>query len=167
VRICTKDWIEPRVDDAPLGRAQLVEKRLRHVERAGEVDRHDVLPVLGDGVQIGSDGVAPRDAGIVDQDRSGPEPGGDLAGDGAAGFGVGDVEREGHRLEAFAGNLGGGLFRRLSIDVENGKAGALARKANRDGAADAGARAGDGGDVGGEEVGHGRFRARSRILRKG
>ena len=76
-------------------------------------------------------------------------------GDGAAGFGVGDVEREGHRLEAFGVDLGGGLFRRLGVDVEHGEAGALARKAERDGAADAGARAGDGGDVGGEEVGHG------------
>ena len=47
------------------------------------------------------------------------------------------------------------FLRRLGVDVEHGEAGALARKAQRDGAADAGARAGDGGDVGGEEGRHG------------
>ena len=102
------------IDDAPLGLAQLVEKRLRHVEDAVEVDADDVLPVLGDDFGLGGDGVAPRDAGIVDQDRNGPDFGGDLRGHGAAGRAVGDVEREGLSPCRPAFDLGGGLSPRSS-----------------------------------------------------
>ena len=80
---------------------------------------------------------------------------GDLRRHGAAGGAVGDVEREGFRLAAGGGDVGGGLCRRLAVDVERGDARALAGEAWRDGAADAGAGAGDGGDVVLQQPGHG------------
>ena len=75
-------------------------ERLRHVEDAVEVDRDHRLPVLGDGVRVGREGVAAGDAGIVDEDRDLAELLGDLRRHGAAGGAVGDVEREGLRLAA-------------------------------------------------------------------
>ena len=96
---------------------------------------------------IAGKGIAPDDAGIVDQDRDRADFRGDLRGDGAAGHPIGDVKSEGLRLAAGVADRRRRLGGRLAIDVEHGKLRALARIAERDGAADPGARAGDDGDV--------------------
>ena len=46
--------------------AQLLQKSVRHVEHAVEVDGHDVLPVLDHRFAVRGEGVAAVDAGIVD-----------------------------------------------------------------------------------------------------
>ena len=72
------------IDDPPLGRADLVEEGMRDVEHV-EVDRQDVVPVLGHGCGVAGDRIAPVDAGIVDQDRYVAALG-DLGGGGPAGL---------------------------------------------------------------------------------
>jgi hypothetical protein len=57
------------VDDPAPGRAELFQKGMCHVEHAMKVDRHDILLVLDHGLGIRGEGLAPVDAGIVDQDR--------------------------------------------------------------------------------------------------
>ena len=130
------------------------EKGVRHVEHAIEIDRHDVLPVLDDGVRIGSEGVAAIDAGIVDEDRDLADLACDLGGGDAAGGSVGDVEREVLRLAAGFADVRGRCRGRLAIDVQHGDLRALAGIAKRDGAADAGACAGDDRDVILQKSGH-------------
>src|SRR5579871_3799077 len=53
------------VDDAALAGPQRIEEGVGDVEDAVEVDRHDILPVLQDGIGIGGETVAAVDAGIV------------------------------------------------------------------------------------------------------
>ena len=77
-----------------------------------------------------------------------------LRGDRAAGRPVGHVEREGCALPPASRICCGGLGRRLAVDVEHGDLRALARIAERDRAADAGASAGDRRDVVFEKPGH-------------
>ena len=139
------------IDDAALAGAQRLEEGVGDVEHAVDIDRHDVLPVLQHGSGIGGEGVAAVDAGIVDEDRDLPDLVRDLLCDGDAVLAFGDVELEAFRLAAgvadFLRGLGGGLL----VDVEQHHARALVRIAGRDGAADAGAGAGDDGDVIGEQ----------------
>ena len=70
-----------------------------------------------------------------------------FCGDRRAVLALGDVEGVARRLAAGGLDLGGGLGRRFAVDVEHDHLRALARIAQRDGAADAGPGAGDGGDV--------------------
>src|SRR3954447_10216050 len=56
------------IDDAALVRAKRAEKGVRDVEHAGEVDRNHILPVLDHRLRGARHAVAPRDAGIVDED---------------------------------------------------------------------------------------------------
>ncbi len=142
------------VDDPPLGCAQRVKKRMRHIEHAVEIDRHDVLPVLDDGVRIGGESVAAVDAGIVDQDRNLADLAGDLCGDRAAGRPIGDVEREVLRLAAVRADIGCGFRGRFAVDVQHHHLRAFARITERDAAADAGASTGDDGDVVLQKPGH-------------
>ena len=55
----------------------------------------------------------------------------------------------------FGADRVGGFLGRLGVDVEHGQLRALACEPERDSVTDAGARAGDGGEVGSKEVGHG------------
>ena len=114
------------------------EKRVRDVEHAVEIDRHDVLPVLDHGVGIAGKAVAPVDAGIVDQDRDRADVACDLGRDGAASRPIGDVEGEMLRLAAGVAGIRRRLGGRLAIDVEHRDVGAFARIAERNGAADPG-----------------------------
>jgi hypothetical protein len=120
---------------------------VRHVEHAVEVDRHDVLPVLDHGAGLGGERVAAIDAGIVDQDRDVADLAGDSGRHDAAGVAVRDVECERMRLADAIEDLLGGLGCTVGIHVQHDHPGAFARIAERDGAADARACAGDGGDV--------------------
>ena len=129
---------------------------MRHVERAAEVDRHDVLPVLQHGIAVRGEGVAAVDAGIVDQDRDAPDLVGDLLGDRDAVIVAGDIEGKTVRLAAgfanFLGHFVGGLF----VEVEQHDMRAFARVTDRDGAADPGSRTSDDSDMMLEQ-GHGGF----------
>ena len=68
-------------------------------------------------------------------------------GDAAASLAVGDIEREMLRLAARGVDLLGGRARSRVIDVEHGHPCALAGKPERNRAPDAGAGAGDDGEV--------------------
>jgi hypothetical protein len=109
--------------------------------------RDDVLPVLYDGVRSAVKAVAAIDAGIVHQDRDVADFARDLRRHDAAGIAVGHVEREGLRLAAGVEDLLRGLRGGIRVDIEHHDARAFARIAGRDGASDAGARAGYGRDV--------------------
>ncbi len=141
----------------PLVARKALQERLGHVEDAGEVDGDDVLPVLDHGVGGAEHAVAPRDAGIVDQDRHRPDLLGDAPGDGDAILGLGDVERKTRRRPAGIADLLCRLFGGLAVDVEQHHLGALAGIAERNRAPDAGACAGDNRDVILEKAGHGYF----------
>jgi len=112
---------------------------MNDIEHAVEIDRHDVLPVLADDVGIGGEGVAPGNAGIVDEDRDLVGFCRDVRSDGAAGGAIGDVEPEVVRLAAGLDDVGGRCGRRLAIDISSNDLRALAGEAQRDGAADPGA----------------------------
>src|SRR5262249_56386548 len=51
------------IDDPALGRTQGIEERMRHVKHAVEIDCHDVLPILEDGIRIGGESVAAGECG--------------------------------------------------------------------------------------------------------
>jgi hypothetical protein len=104
----------------------------------------DRVPVLRDRRCIRAEGVAPRDAGIVDQDRDGADLALDLLRQRDAILASGHVERVAFRLAA---DLLCGFPRGFAVDVEGDDGGAFARVADGDGAADAGACAGNGSDV--------------------
>src|SRR5262249_12441561 len=57
------------IDDSPLGRAQLVEEGMRDVEHTIEIDRQNVVPILGDGCWFARERVAAIDACIIHEDR--------------------------------------------------------------------------------------------------
>ena len=135
------------IDDAALAGAQRAEERMRHVEHAGEVDRDDVFPILDHGRVLAEHAVAPRDAGIVDEDRDRPDLVGHLFRHRDAGVAVGDVEGKTFRSAAGIEDCLRRLAGRRLVDVEHHHAGALAGIAGRDGAADPGAGAGNDGDV--------------------
>jgi hypothetical protein len=120
---------------------------VRDVEQAIKIDRHDVLPILDHGVRLSGKGVAPVDAGIVDQDRDLADFARHFRRDVAARQPVGDVEREGLRPATVGVDVGYGLGRGLAVDIEDGKRRALARETERNGATDPRARAGDDRDV--------------------
>jgi hypothetical protein len=127
---------------------------MRDVEHAGEVDRDDILPVLDHGLGRTKHAAPPRDAGVVDEDRDRSDRVGDLLCHGGAGGAVGDIERKTVGGAARIENVLRGLVSCLFIDVEQHDPRALARKAERNRAPDAGAGASDDRDVGGQE-GHG------------
>jgi len=111
---------------------------MRDIESAVEIYRQDVLPILDHGLGIGGKGVAPVDAGIVDQDRDRADVACDLRRDCAASHPIGDIEDKMLRLAAGITDIRRRLRRRLAIDVEHRELRALARIAERDGAADSG-----------------------------
>ena len=138
----------------PLAARSALEKRVRHVEQAIEVHRHDVLPILDHRVRFSGKGVAPVDAGIVDQDRDRTDIARDLCRDVAASHPIRDVERKVLRLAAGATDIRRRLGRRLAVDVEHRDLRALARIAKRNRAADPGAGAGNDRDVVLQKPGH-------------
>ena len=111
---------------------------------------------LDHGLRRAEHAVAADDAGIVDEDRDLPDLVGDLLRHRDAVFAVGDVEREAFGLAAGVADFLRGLRRRLLVPVEQHDARALAGIAERDRAPDAGACAGDDGDLI-LEKGHGAF----------
>src|SRR5262245_55250006 len=127
---------------------------MRDVEYAVEIDRHDVLPVLDDGIRIAGEGIAPVDAGVVDEDRHLADIACDLRGGGAAGLAVRHVEFEMVRLTAGLADVGGRRGGRVAIDVERDDLRAFARISKSDGTADAGTRACDDSDVILQKPGH-------------
>ena len=131
---------------------------MRHIEDTREVDRDDVFPVADHGVRSAQHAVAANDAGIVDQDRDLPDLVGDLLCHRDAVFAVRDIEREAVGLAAGVADLLRGLSRRLLVPVEQNDARTFAGVADRDGASDAGACAGDDRDMI-LEKGHGRSSA--------
>jgi len=112
-----------------------------HVEDAGEVDRDDVFPILDYSFRRTKHAVAPRDAGIVDQDRDLSDLAGDLLGDGDAVRAPGHVERKTLRLAVGIANFPRRLGRRLLVRIKQHQSRALAGITERDRAADAGASA--------------------------
>ena len=108
-----------------------------YVHHAEEVDRHDVLPVLKEGVGIAGEGIAPVDAGVVHEDRHAAHFRFNFLCHGDAVVAAGDVEHVACRLAARGLDLGRGHGRRLAIDVEHDDLCALGRVSCRDGAADA------------------------------
>ena len=96
---------------------------------------------------VRGEGVAAVDAGIVDQDRDLPDLVGDLLGDRDAVIVAGDVERKAVRLAAGLANFLGHFFRGLFVEVEQHDLRAFTGVTDRDGAADAGGRTGDDGDM--------------------
>ena len=129
---------------------------MRHVENTREVDRDDVFPVVDHGLRRAQHAVAANDAGIVDEDRDLPDLVGDLSRHRDAVLAPGDVERKAFGTSAGVADFLRGFRRRLLVPVEQHDARALAGVADRDRAADAGACAGDDGDVI-LEKGHGAF----------
>jgi hypothetical protein len=125
------------VDDPAPGRAELFQKGMCHVEHAMEVDRHDVLPVLDHGLGIRGEGIAPVDAGIVDQDRDLAHLRADARSNLAAPVVLGHVEYEAARFAAGSCDGLGGFGRRVAIDVEDSNVCSLLRIAERDRSADA------------------------------
>ncbi len=131
----------------PFAGAQRLQQRMRDVEDAVEIDRHDVLPVLQHRIGIRGEGIAAVDAGIVDQDRDLTDLARDLLGDREAILALRHVERETLGFTAGTADLAGRVACGLGVDVEQHDARALTREAGRDRAADAGGGAGDDGDV--------------------
>src|SRR6185503_7903025 len=142
------------VDDAPLAGAQRRGESLRHVEDAVEVGRDHRLPVGGHGVSVGRERIAAGDAGIVHENGYPAELPGNLRRHRPAGGAVADVEGKGLRLAAGVADRLRRLGRRPAIYVERGHGRALARVAESDGAANAGARTGNDRNVVLEESGH-------------
>ena len=108
------------VDDAPLGRAQLLQKGVCHIEYAIEIHGQDVLPILHDRFRVSGEAVAAVDPGIVDQDRDGPGLCLNLSGDLAAVLTLGHIEPEGCGLAAADGDRFGRLARRVAVNVDRG-----------------------------------------------
>jgi hypothetical protein len=144
------------IDDASLAGAQGRQERVGHVEDASEVDRDDVFPVADHGLRRAKHAVAADDAGIVDEDRDLPDLVGDLFGHRDTVVTFGDVERKAVGRAAGAADFLRRLGGRLLLAVEQHDARAFAGIADRDRAPDAGACAGDDGDVI-VEKGHGAF----------
>jgi hypothetical protein len=112
------------------------------------------MPVGGHGVRIGRERIAASDAGIVYENGYLAELFGNLRRHCAACRAVADIECEGLRLAAGIADRLRGLGRRVGVNVERGHARALARVAEGDGAANAGAGAGDDRNVVLEKSGH-------------
>ncbi len=138
----------------PLAARKGAEKRMRDVEDAGEVDGDDVFPILHHGIGRAEHAVAPRDAGIVDQDRDLPDLFGDAFGDRDTVLAPGHIEHEAFRLAAGIANLLRRFGRGLFVLVEQGDLRAFAGVAQRDRATDAGGGTGDNSDMVSEK-GHG------------
>ena len=126
------------------------------VEDAGEVDGDDVFPILDHRLGRAQHAVAPRDAGIVDQDRDLADLFGDAFGDLDAVLAFCYVQHKAFGLSACLADLLRRRRRCCFIKVEQRHLRALPRIAERDRAADARARAGDDRDVAFEQR-HGRF----------
>ena len=120
---------------------------MRDVEDAGEVDRDDVFPVLDDGVGRAQHAVAADDAGIVDEDRDLADLVGDLLRHRDAVLASGDIERKALGLAAGVADFLRGFRRGFLVHVEQHDPRALAGISVRDRAPDAGACAGDDGDM--------------------
>ena len=120
---------------------------MRDIEHAGEVDRDDVLPVLDHRLSGARHAVAPRDAGVVDQDGDRADRVGDLFCHRGAGRAVGDIERKTVDGAAGVADQFRGFRSTRRVDIERDHPRALAGIADRDRAPDAGARAGDDRDV--------------------
>jgi hypothetical protein len=100
------------------------QRRLHHVERAGQVGGQDAIPMLrSDLLQPSVDDI---EAGIVDQDVDASEAPDQASGDGARLVAVGDVERLDHRGAADAGNRRGDLLQLVAPPSEESDSGACA-----------------------------------------
>ena len=114
------------------GRTELRQEGVRDVEHAVEVDTQHLLPVLDDRLRIPGDGVAPVDAGIIDQDRDRTDLLVDERSNLAAAVALGHIEHQIFGLAAGFPDCRNGLRRSIAVDVEDDDAGALPRIAERD-----------------------------------
>ena len=115
-------------DPSRLSRGHARKHRVMHVERAGEVDRDQLLPLRRLRLDERPEHVP---AGVVDQDVDRAEPGlgrGDRGGDLRP---VGDVAEEGFGGEACGRDAGRDLARRIEVEVEHRDLGAFRGKAAR------------------------------------
>ena len=132
-----------RIDDPSLGFLQLLQEGTGHVEQAVHIDRDGVFPVLPRGV--GGEPGAAHDAGIVEQDRGrpaeiAPHPAGELL----AGVGIGHVHLIAARGRA---DLAGDRVGLRAHDIDGSDLRPGLRQHMRGAAADAGAAAGNDGDM--------------------
>src|SRR5438477_12121121 len=104
------------IDNASFAREQGFEERVRDVEGAVQVGRHDVLPVFQHRTGIGGESVAAVDARIVDQDRYLSDLVRDLFRDSDAVLAPGLVERKTFRLSSGAAYFLRGLGLYLPVD---------------------------------------------------
>jgi hypothetical protein len=66
------------IDDAAFAGPQGLEKRIGDIKNLGKIVRDDLFPVVDHGKRCAQHAIAPRDAGIVDQDRNLPKLVGDF-----------------------------------------------------------------------------------------
>jgi multiple sugar transport system permease protein len=112
-----------------------------------------VLPIEGFVVHL-LDGAAAEGGGVVDHDVEPAAGGGDLVDHGAGGVMVGHIDLPEDRLAAFGIYQAEGFLAMCGRASGNDDDGAFAREGDRDGAANALARAGDDGDFAGEAGAH-------------
>ena len=137
-----------QVDDvAVAGSDEVRQERLGAVHDAPEVDAHDPVEIVPGHVL---DGGHQGDACVVDHEVDLPELGDDRVGVGEEGCPVGHVElvADGLRADLLAGRDGVG--QRNRVDVGQGEPGAPLGQRDGERPADAGAGAGDDGDLVGE-----------------
>ena len=134
-------------DPAPARRLRLhlPERRLRAQERAGQVDVDDVPPLLERQVL---ERAADADAGVVEQQVDAAERAPCVAANSASHRRrVGDVGRHRERARRVAAGVDDRLLQRLASAARQRDAPAVAQQRDGDGLADAGAGAGDDGDL--------------------
>jgi hypothetical protein len=106
------------VDDPSLGRTELVKEGVRDIEHAIQIDRQNIVPVLGHGSRVAGDRIAAVDAGVVDEDGDGAAVG-DLGGRGLACPPVGNIELHRRCLPACCRDKTDGLLRTIEVEVQN------------------------------------------------
>jgi hypothetical protein len=141
----------------------MVEKGVRDIEHALEVDADDVLPILDHRFRRRGEGIAPVDAGVVHQDRDLADPRADLGGDAAARHALGHIEPHARGRAPAVADDPLGLSRRGGVDVENDDVRTLPGIADGYCSADARSAAGDSGDVALKQPAHVCPRPLSRI----
>ena len=126
---------------AVAGGFQVRQEGLGAVHHAPEVDVHDPL-VLG--VVAAFDGAGVSDAGVVEDQVDLAELAYHLIGPGMHSSTVGDIDHGFQHLHTVLARGLGGFLEAGGVDVGDGQVAALAGQVQRQGAADAGAGAGDG-----------------------
>jgi hypothetical protein len=118
------------------------EHDLTAVERAGQVDLEEAVPILGGDVE---ELVEALDPGVVDEHGGASEAGTDLV-RGALDCGpVGDIDGQTHGPTARRSDLGRRRLGRLAVPIEDGHRQPVTGQSSADGQPDAGSATGDDG----------------------